>query len=89
MKNYKNHSEFTGTAGGWVGTAIIGFILTVVTCGIAIPWVMCMYLNYYFDNAVIQGRRMMFCGTEASLSFNSNTNTGRFLPPSPQEIYEI
>jgi uncharacterized membrane protein YjgN (DUF898 family) len=63
-------SSFEGNVGSWVGTAIIASLLTTVTLGIALPWAMCMYLRFYFDNSVIQGRRIKFTGSGGALFGN-------------------
>ena len=68
--NENNLSRFDGDVGGWVGTAIIAWLLTLFTLGIGTPWAICMYLRWYYNNSTIQGKRLKFIGEGGSLFGN-------------------
>ena len=70
MDESNNVSSFQGNVVNWVGTAILAGLLTAVTLGFGAPWAICMYLRWFFDNSVIQGRKIKFNGTGGSLFGN-------------------
>lgn len=58
---------FDGDAGGYLGIAIASAFLTVLTIGIAVPWVICMKNRWIADHTKIEGRRLRFTGTGGDL----------------------
>jgi uncharacterized membrane protein YjgN (DUF898 family) len=60
-------SYFDGTLGSYIGTAILSFLITVITLGIGFPWAMCMFYKWKTNHTVIEGRRLKFTGTASGL----------------------
>jgi len=70
MNENNNTFTFEGTAGGWVGTAILAGLLTAFTLGFGAPWAICMYLRWFSGNTQINGRKLKFVGSGGSLFGN-------------------
>ena len=60
-------SKFDGGLASWLGTVILGFIITVCTLGICAPWAICMQYKWEINHTVVEGRRLKFTGDAASL----------------------
>ncbi|UUX32779.1 DUF898 family protein [Fundicoccus culcitae] len=60
-------SDFDGGLLEYVAIIIGGAIISVLTLGIATPWVMCVIYRWKIDHTVIEGRRLRFHGTGSSL----------------------
>ena len=58
---------FDGGAATYIGTAILGWIITVVTFGIGYPWSLCMFHKWRTKHTMINGRRLIFTGGGFSL----------------------
>lgn len=69
MSYYNNqaNSYFDGGLIGLIGINILTIILTVITFGIAYPWVICMKLGWTTKHTVINGNRLRFMGTGIGL----------------------
>lgn len=63
-------SYFDGGLLGLIGVNILTFLLSVITFGLAYPWLICMKLNWVTSHTVIEGRRLRFIGTGLSLFGN-------------------
>ena len=50
---------FDGGAATYIGTAILGWIITVVTFGIGYPWSLCMFHKWRSKHTMINGRRLI------------------------------
>ena len=60
-------SYFDGGLAQLVGWRILGFLVTVLTLGIAYPWAFCMIYSWEAKHTVINGRRLRFDGTATQL----------------------
>ncbi len=58
---------FDGEGLEYFGIWIVNVLLIMVTCGIAMPWVMCRNLRWKYSHTVLNGRRLMFTGTGGQL----------------------
>lgn len=58
---------FDGGAGNYLGVAIVAFLLTVITLGIAFPWALCLKEQWRCHHTMIGGRRLKFTGSGLSL----------------------
>jgi len=63
-------SYFDGGLLSFIGWWILGFILIVCTLGLGVPWALCMIYGWEANHTVIEGRRLKFNGTGASLFLN-------------------
>lgn len=63
-------SKFTGGVLGCLGHAILFSLIVSFTLGIATPWAVCMYASFIADNTTIDGHRVKFEGSGASLFGN-------------------
>ncbi len=55
--------EFVGTGIGYLGIALLSFILTVVTLGLYGPWAYCAKVRWKTERTLIDGKRLTFKGT--------------------------
>lgn len=55
--------EFVGTGIGYLGIALLSFILTVVTLGLYGPWAYCAKQRWKTERTLIDGKRLTFKGT--------------------------
>ena len=60
-------SEFRGKVFEYVGLRIVTILLSIVTLGIAAPWIICMFENWIAENSVSAGNRFSFDGKGSSL----------------------
>ena len=60
-------SKFTGGLLGFLGTFLLCYVIAIVTLGIGMPWVMCIWYKWVADHTVIDGKQMVFDGTGGSL----------------------
>jgi len=65
-----NESYYDGKLYQLVGWTILGFIVSLFTLGICLPWAYCMIYRMEASHTVIQGRRLVFKGTAVSLFKN-------------------
>ena len=63
-------SYFDGGLFQFLGYNILGFVLTVVTFGICLPWSFTMVYNWEVKHTVINGYRLRFDGTAVGLFGN-------------------
>ncbi|WP_434422071.1 DUF898 family protein [Nannocystis pusilla] len=59
--------RFDGGAADYLGVAIVAFLLTLVTLGLAYPWALCMVQEWRCHHTLIGGRRLRFTGGGLSL----------------------
>jgi uncharacterized membrane protein YjgN (DUF898 family) len=59
--------EFDGGAASYLGTGILAFLLTVCTLGLGLPWAIVMRHRWRARHTRIDGRRLAFVGSGASL----------------------
>jgi uncharacterized protein YecT (DUF1311 family) len=69
--------RFTGTGGGYLGTWILGVLLTVLTLGFASPWVVAMKTRWVRSHLRVGGESLRFDGTGGQLFWT--VLVGRFL----------
>lgn len=60
-------SKFTGGVLGLIGQSLLCGLLTTVTCGIAAPWAICMFINWFFKHTTIDGKTLSFTGKGGKL----------------------
>lgn len=58
---------FDGGAGSYLGVALAGFFVTVLTLGICLPWAIVMKFRWQAKHTYIGGHRLQFAGTAPSL----------------------
>lgn len=61
---------FRGGAAAYVGTAILGFLLTVLTFGICYPFALVLLERWRCKHAYIDGRGLVFTGSAWGLFGN-------------------
>ena len=62
--------RFDAGAGTFVGTALLGALITVVTVGICYPFAMVLMERWRAKHSYIDGRRLIFTGSAWSLFGN-------------------
>ena len=55
-------SKFTGSFWGYVGRSLLTILLSVITCGIALPWCMCMIYKWQRSHTYVDGYQLEFDG---------------------------
>ena len=63
-------SHFDGGLAQLIGYSILGFLVTVLTLGICLPWAYTMIYNWETKHTVIDGYRLRFDGTAVGLFGN-------------------
>ncbi len=63
----KSESYFDGDMVSYIGLVVVTFLLSLVTFGLAFPWVYCMTVRWTTNHTVIEGRRLKFVGTGTGL----------------------
>lgn len=61
------NSYFDGNGIELLGYTLLATIISVVTCGIATPWMICKLNKWRLEHTVINGKRLTFNGTGGSL----------------------
>jgi uncharacterized membrane protein YjgN (DUF898 family) len=61
---------FDGGAGSFVGTAILAFLVTVLTLGICYPWAVVMFYRWKTNHTIVNGHRLRFTGSAWGLFGN-------------------
>lgn len=61
---------FDGGAGTFVGTALLGWFITLVTLGICYPFALVLMQRWRAKHTIIEGRRLEFNGTAVGLFGN-------------------
>lgn len=62
--------QFDGGAGSYLLIGIGGFLVTVLTLGLAFPWAVTMRYRWQTQHTIINGRRLRFTGTGGGLFGN-------------------
>lgn len=62
-----NDSYFDGKLLQLIGYHILGWLVTVLTFGICLPWAYCMLYNWEASHTVINGKRLSFDGKAVQL----------------------
>ena len=70
MRYGKRESVFTGTLLGLLGVDLATRLLTVLSLGIAYPWLLCWKERWLKEHTYINGRQLAFDGTGAQLIGN-------------------
>ncbi|MDR0457146.1 MAG: DUF898 domain-containing protein [Treponema sp.] len=60
-------SYFEGGFWHYVGLSLGGFLVCLITLGIAFPWVCCWFIKWRTDHTVVNGKRLQFTGKGISL----------------------
>lgn len=63
-------SKFTGGVIEFLLYSLLVVIISVLTLGLAFPWLYCMFKKWEIHNTVINGRRLYFDGTGTGLFGN-------------------
>ena len=58
---------FTGGAGTYLGTAILGFLITLCTVGICYPFALVLLERWKAKHSTIEGRQIVFTGSAMGL----------------------
>ncbi len=66
MSKSKNFS-FDGGAGTFLGTAIVAFLITSLSLGLAFPWAVVLKQQWIAKHTTINGKRCKFIGSGAGL----------------------
>jgi uncharacterized membrane protein YjgN (DUF898 family) len=61
---------FDGGAATYLGTALAGFLVTVLTLGICFPWAIVMRYRWQAKHTYIAGHRLRFTGSAPGLFGN-------------------
>ncbi len=61
------NSGFEGNMFEWIGYSLVMGLASGLTCGIAVPWVVCSFNKWYAPNVRISGKRLRFEGSGAEL----------------------
>nr|WP_308519277.1 DUF898 family protein [uncultured Stomatobaculum sp.] len=61
------NSGFEGNMFEWIGYNLVMGLASGLTCGIAVPWVVCSFNKWYAPNVRISGKRLRFEGSGAEL----------------------
>ena len=61
------NSGFEGNMFEWIGYNLVTALVSGLTCGIAVPWVVCSFNKWYAPNVRISGKRLRFEGSGAEL----------------------
>ena len=59
--------HFNGGAGTYIGTAILGTLITVVSLGIALPYAIVLRQRWICKHTYVEGRQLIFTGTGIGL----------------------
>ena len=62
--------KFDGGAADYLGTAILAFLVTLFTLGIALPYAIVLRQRWRAKHTIIDGQRLAFLGTGVSLFGN-------------------
>lgn len=71
MQTHKGRlSYFDGGLLQFIGWTILGWIVTICTLGICLPWAITMIYGWKINHTVIEGKRMKFNGSAVGLFGN-------------------
>lgn len=70
MSRNSGRFTFDGGAGTYVGTAILGFVITVFTLGICYPFALVLVERWRAKHSYIDGQRLTFTGSAVGLFGN-------------------
>lgn len=62
FKGFYQKSSFCGVTIDYVRVLILQTLLLVFTLGLAMPWVICLWGKWYFDDMIIDGKQVVFDG---------------------------
>ena len=62
--------QFEGGAATYVGTAILGFLITLCTLGICYPFALVLKERWRAKHSYIDGQRLVFTGSAVGLFGN-------------------
>ena len=60
-------SKFKGSVLGFIGYALLFIIVTPITLGLAIPWMVASFYRWIIQNSYIDGMQLRFNGTGIGL----------------------
>lgn len=63
MQTNSNRFTFSGGAATFIGTAILGFLLTLFTAGILYPFAMVLRERWRAKHSFIDGKQLVFTGS--------------------------
>ena len=64
------NSFFDGGLAQYIGWALLGGLITIITFGICLPWAICMIYGWRINHTVVDGHRMQFNGSAVGLFGN-------------------
>lgn len=65
----KKESTFTGSNWGIIGRLIVMSFGMALTYYIAAPWLLAWYYRWYYENTIIDNKRLEFTGTGKDMLF--------------------
>ena len=65
----KKESTFTGSNWGIIGRLIVMSFGMALTYCIAAPWLLAWYYRWYYENTIIDNKRLEFTGTGKDMLF--------------------
>ena len=63
----KNGSSFSGGLLGLIGIELLSFLVSIITLGLASPWLYVMKRNWYIKHTTYNGRKLLFVGKGGQL----------------------
>lgn len=70
MANNRGRFQFDGVAATYLGTGILGFLITVCTLGICFPFALVLQERWKAKHSYIDGQRLVFTGSAIGLFGN-------------------
>ncbi len=70
MSRNSGRFTFDGGAGTYLGTALLGFLITVLTVGICYPFALVLVERWRAKHSYIDGQRLVFTGSAVGLLGN-------------------
>jgi uncharacterized membrane protein YjgN (DUF898 family) len=70
MQSNSRRFTFDGGAATYIGTAILGFLITVCTFGICYPFALVLRQRWRAKHSYIDGQRLIFTGSAVGLFGN-------------------
>jgi len=67
MDENQERSYFDGGFWALVGWGLLGYLVCLITLGIALPWVYCWLARWQINHTVVDGKRLQFNGKGVSL----------------------
>lgn len=70
MNENRIKSYFDGGLLGYIGINFFTAFFSIITFGLAFPWLYCLKMNWVTSHTVVEGKRLKFNGTGGDLILN-------------------